>query len=99
MRVKTSGRSVYGLTGCEAWHDHAARYAAASPDSASSSSVDLSKQAGCHRYEVVLPGCGSAVNGVGREEMASQCDLLCKPAEVEQMIQDASFEFRAGGGF
>ena len=33
MRVKTSGRSVYGLTGSEAWHDHAARYAAASPDS------------------------------------------------------------------
>jgi len=33
MRIKTSGRSVYGLTGCEAWHDHAARYAAASPDS------------------------------------------------------------------
>ena len=25
MRVKTSGRSVYGLTGSEAWHDHAAR--------------------------------------------------------------------------
>ena len=24
MRVKTSGRSVYGLTGSEAWHDHAA---------------------------------------------------------------------------
>src|SRR5438093_2717567 len=80
MRVKTSGRSVYGLTGGEAWHDHAARYAAASPDSASSSSVDLSKQAGCHRYEVVLPGCGSAVNGcwTGRNGVAVW--VLCKPS-------------------
>ncbi len=33
MRVKTSGRSVYGLTGSEAWHDHAARYAASPSDS------------------------------------------------------------------
>ena len=44
-------------------------------------------------------GAEALSTGVGREEMASQCDLLCKPAEVEQMIQDASSEFRAGGGF
>jgi len=39
------------------------------------------------------------MDGEGGKKFPSQCDLLCKPAEVEQMIQDASSEFRAGGGF
>ena len=37
------------------------------------------------------------MDGEGGKKFPSQCDLLCKPAEVEQMIQDASSEFRAGG--